>query len=179
METIEASTTELLNENRIFAEETYKLNLEDKDNDTLISLYKNIIKRETLIREILENEYKNLDPNEKIEDMNLFIEKFQKNLSRYHNYLSGDVFEDSEWYINDNDNSSEYFKLEDDTVLLFNTIIRSNQWNEKMLLFIKNMKKLMNKMSETIKVSSSLIDDTDRNTCWVIFKVQKNIVTMD
>jgi hypothetical protein len=179
METIEASNTELLNENKIFAEETYKLNLEDKDNDTLFSLYKNVLKRETLIREILENEFLNLNPTEKIEDMNLFIEKFQKNLARYHGYLSGDVFEDSEWYINDNDNSSEYFKLEDNTVLLFNTINRSDQWNKKMLLFIKNIKKIMNKMSETIRVSSSLIDDTNRNTCWVIFKVQKNVVILD
>lgn len=179
METTEASNTELLNENKIFAEETYKLNLEDKDNDTLFSLYKNVLKKETLIREILENEFLNLNPTEKIEDMNLFIEKFQKNLARYHSYLSGDVFEDSEWYINDNDNSSEYFKLEDNTVLLFNTINRSDQWNKKMLLFIKNIKKIMNKMSETIKVSSSLIDDTNRNTCWVIFKVQKNVVILD
>jgi len=179
METTEASNTELLNENKIFAEETYKINLEDKDNDTLFSLYKNVLKRETLIREILENEFLNLNPTEKIEDMNLFVEKFQKNLARYHSYLSGDVFEDSEWYINDNDNSSEYFKLEDNTVLLFNTINRSDQWNKKMLLFIKNIKKIMNKMSETIRVSSSLIDDTNRNTCWVIFKVQKNVVILD
>jgi hypothetical protein len=177
METIETSNTEILNENRIFAEETYKLNLEDKDNDTLFSLYKNVLKRETIIREVLENELLNLNPNEKIQDINLFIEKFQINLVRYHNYLSGDVFEDNEWHINDN--SSEYFKLEDNTILLFNTINRSDQWNKKMLLFIKNMKKIMNKMSETIKVSSSLIDDVERNTYWVIFKVHNNDVMLD
>ena len=145
-----------------------KMNLEEKKS----FLFK-CVDEKTINKLLLKFELENLIPKT---NNNLTLKEFSKLakniINRYQYNAGGYQLEDKEW--NFYDTNSEDYSLDNNEILLENSIYEDNINDSETTGFIDNLTNLLNKLSDNIDVKYEMVKSKKESLVWTLIKCTKN-----
>jgi hypothetical protein len=150
------------------------------DSDEIYDIFKKIISKNYIIKNIVEYEFNNYTPDIKLSNMDDIIKLCLTDISKYQNVIGGFDLEDNEWIFSD-EIEFKRFDLKPNQKLIYNTLSQNNR-NKENHYFIKKFVKYIKRHIDPesrINIYHKLIDDNVNEICWVVIVFEKLIDYLD
>lgn len=144
----------------------------ENNKNVLWNIYKKLIPKEKMLRDIITYEFLYDEPQTKYSNIDEIVKIALHELKKYQGVIGGFYIEDNEW-IESTENTR--FKSEENRKMIYNTIETKLCYEINQISFLKNFTKRMKKYVEnkSILVDYKIIDDERHEICWVLFVFEK------
>lgn len=146
--------------------------IKDKNVDSA-ELYYSLIPQERIYKEMKTYEFLFYNPQTSFDNIDDIVTKSEDVLKIYQNVVGGYNIEDSDWI--KLTESNKRFKIQDNQILLLNTITIRDAYDKDLLWFMTNLVTCLSKYTDEtkIKIKQKILRDDNNDICWILLVFEK------